>query len=196
MSLGLDMRARRACAGSLSGIWRGSKENIRARKGHFWRYAQAYMYVAKIAVYVERSQHTCNGSRVMYHKSWGRRHQIEVSKAQLTRSLLTFVSQDMLLVVRPPRLTCNGACAYTTRCVYPPPPSLRRRTAAPDTVALCEMCPLCNSRRCVKGRRRRMRRQPWFLVQHACLELRRLMPAGWPCQVGAGLLSLFASTFF
>ena len=41
-----------------------------------------------------------------------------------------------------------------------------------------------------------MRRRPWFLVRHVCLELRRLMPAGWPCQVGAGLLGLFASTFF
>ena len=35
---------------------------------------------------------------------------------------------------------------------------------------------------------------PWSLVRHACLELRQLMPAGRPCQVGAGLL-LFASTF-
>jgi len=33
--------------------------------------------------------------------------------------------------------------------------------------------------------------QPWFLVRHACLKLRRLMPAGRPCQVGAGLLGLF-----
>jgi len=48
----------------------------------------------------------------------------------------------------------------------------------------------------VKGRRRRMRQRPWFLVRHVCLELRRLMPAGLPCQVGAGLLGLFASTFF
>ena len=70
MSLGLDMRARRACAGR--GIWRGSKENIRARKGLFWRHAQAYMYLAKIAVYIEPSQHTCNESRGMHHQSWAR----------------------------------------------------------------------------------------------------------------------------
>jgi len=38
-----------------------------------------------------------------------------------------------------------------------------------------------------------MRQPPWSLVRHACLELRRLMPAGQPCQVGAGLLGLFAS---
>jgi len=124
----------------------------------------------------------------MHHKSWGRRHQIEVLKAQVTRSLLTFVLHDMLLVVRPPSLISNGACAYAASCVYPPPPSLRQRTAAPDTATLCEMRPLCYSRRCV----RRMRRRPWFLVRHACLELRRLMPAGWPCQVGACLLGLFA----
>ena len=37
-------------------------------------------------------------------------------EAQRTRSLQTFVSQDMLLVVRPLRLTCNGARAYTARC--------------------------------------------------------------------------------
>ena len=119
-----------------------------------------------------------------------------MSKAQRTKRLLTFVSQDMLLVVRPPRLTCNGTCAYTARCVYPPPLSLRRRTAAPDTAALCEMRPLCYSRRCVKERRKMMRWRPWFVVRHACFKLRRLMPAGWPCQVGAGLLGLFASTFF
>ena len=62
---------------------------------------------------------------------------------------------------------------------------------------LCVKCVLCTkSGRCVKGRRRRMRWRPWFLVRHVCLELRRLMPAGWPCQVGPGLLGLFASTFF
>jgi len=55
--------------------------------------------------------------------------------------------------------------------------------------ALCVKCAFCaRSGRCVKGRRRRMRGRPWFLVRHACLELRRLMPAGRPCQVGAGLL--------
>jgi len=41
-----------------------------------------------------------------------------------------------------------------------------------------------------------MRQRPWFLVRHVCLELRRLMPAGWPCQIGAGLLGLFTSSFF
>jgi len=49
------------------------------------------------------------------------------------------------------------------------------------------------SGRCVKGRRTRMRRPPWSLVRHACLELRRRMPVGRPCQAGAGLLGLFAS---
>jgi len=57
------------------------------------------MYLAKIAVYIIRSQHTCNKGSGMHHKSWGRRYQIEVSKAQRTMSLLTFVSQDMLLSV-------------------------------------------------------------------------------------------------
>ena len=158
MSLGLDMRARRACGGR--GIWRGSKENIRARKGLFRRYAHAYMYLAKIAVYIVRSQHTCNGSSGMHHKSWCRRHRIEVSKAPRTRSLLTFVSltfvsltfvsQDMLLFVRPPRLTCNSACAYTARCVYPPPLVLRRRIAAPVT-RLVLNAPFSLGGRCVKG---------------------------------------------
>jgi len=41
-----------------------------------------------------------------------------------------------------------------------------------------------------------MRQPPWFLVRHTFLELRRLMPAGQPWQAGAGLLGLFASTFF
>ena len=40
-----------------------------------------------------------------------------------------------------------------------------------------------------------MRRRPWFLVRHVCLELRRLIPAGWPCQVGAGLLGMGALNF-
>jgi len=58
-------------------------------------------------------------------------------------------------------------------------------------------CALCaTTRRRVKGRRRRMRRPPCFLVRHECLELRRLMPTGWSCQVGAGLLGLITSTFF
>jgi len=48
-----------------------------------------------------------------------------VSKAQRPRSLLTFVSQDMLLVVRPSHLTCNGARAYTGRCVSAPRRALR-----------------------------------------------------------------------
>ena len=43
---------------------------------------------------------------------------------------------------------------------------------------------------------KKVRRPPWSLVRHACLELHRLMPAGRPCQAGAGLLGLFASTFF
>jgi len=56
-------------------------------------------------------------------------------------------------------------------------------------------CALCaTTRQRVKGRRRRMRRLPCSLVQYACLELRRLMPTGRPCQVGAGLLGLIAST--
>jgi len=50
-------------------------------------------------------------------------------------------------------------------------------------------CALCaTTRRRVKGRRRRMRRPPCSLVRHACRELRRLMPTGWSCQVGASLL--------
>jgi len=54
---------------------------------------------------------------------------------------------------------------------------------------------LCaRSRRCVKGRRRRMRWRLWFLLRHACLELCRLMPSGRPCQVGAGLLGLFVNS--
>ena len=28
-----------------------------------------------------------------------------------------------------------------------------------------------------------------FLVQYACLELCRLIPSCWPCQVGAGLFT-------
>ena len=59
----------------------------------------------------------------------------------------------------------------------------------------CEMRRLCWERAMCEGRRRRMRRPPWSLVRHECLELCRLMPAGRPCHVGAGLLSLFASTF-
>jgi len=60
---------------------------------------------------------------------------------------------------------------------------------------LCVKYALCaRSQQCVKGRRRRMRRRPWFLVRHACLELCQLMPAGWPCQVGAGLLGLFVNS--
>jgi len=34
--------------------------------------------------------------------------------------LLTVVSQYILVVVRPPRITCNGARAYATRCVSAP----------------------------------------------------------------------------
>jgi len=160
------------------------------------------MYLAKIAVYIERSQHTCNGSRGMHHNSWGRRHQIEVSKAHRTRSLLTFVSQDMLLVVRPPRLTCNGACAHTARCVYPPPPSLRRRTAAPDTAALCEMRPLCYSRRCV---RKAKKDAPAAVVSRAACVSRappahasRLALSGWgrpPWSLRVNILLIIAVRF-
>jgi len=41
-----------------------------------------------------------------------------------------------------------------------------------------------------------MRQLPWSLVLNTFLELRRLMQAGRLCQAGAGLLGLFASTFF
>jgi len=143
----------------------------------------------------------------------------------------------MLLVVRPLRLTCNGARAYTARCfvrssscrqiwgrvighreccgseqgvhakkwpqgrvsdgsapfvvvaatlfVY-----TRHRQSSADVPPLlslvwCEKCAVCTvNGRCVKLRRRRMRRPPCSLVRHACLELRRLMPAGGPCQAG------------
>jgi len=57
-------------------------------------------------------------------------------------------------------------------------------------------CTLCaTTRPRVKGRRRRMCRLPCSLVRHACLEFRRLMPTGWSCQVGSGLLGLITSTF-
>ena len=66
-----------------------------------------------------------------------------------------------------------------------------RRGAEPR---LCVKYVLCaRSRQCVKGRRRRMRWRPLFLVRHACLELCRLMPAGRPCR--AGLLVFFLSFF-
>ena len=68
----------------------------------------------------ERSHRHGQGSGHVRTKGWGRRHQIYMSKNQPTRSLLTFVSQDMLLVVRPPRLTCNCARAYTACCVSAP----------------------------------------------------------------------------
>jgi len=59
-----------------------------------------------------------------------------------------------------------------------------------------EMRPLHHDQATCEGRRRRMCRPPCSLVRHACLELRRLMPTGWSCQVGAGLLGLITSTFF
>jgi len=37
---------------------------------------------------------------------------------------------------------------------------------------------------------------PWSLVRHAFLELHQMMPADRPWQAGAGLLGLFASTYF
>jgi len=41
-----------------------------------------------------------------------------------------------------------------------------------------------------------MRQPPWSLVRYVFLEFRWLMPAGRPWQAGAGLLGLFALTFF
>ena len=116
---------------------------------------------------------------------------------------------------------CPNLChsTYLARCICPP--NLQRCPCArhPLCVLPCSCplilgrsighrvrpvlhrprgkCALCaTTRRRVKGRRRRMRRPPCSLVRHACLELRRLMPAGGPCQVGAGLLGLIVSTFF
>ena len=41
-----------------------------------------------------------------------------------------------------------------------------------------------------------MYQPPWSLVRYVFLELLHMMPAGRPWQAGAGLLGLFASTFF
>ena len=117
-------------------------------------------------------------------------------KAQPTRSLLTFVSQDMLLVkASTSRNGHNAKCptgqrrswylrlrCSCTRATTSPPPTCRGSCHS----LKCAFC--ARSGLCVKERRRRMRARPWFLVWHVCLELRRLMPAGRPCQVGAGLL--------
>jgi len=59
-------------------------------------------------------------------------------EAQRRRSLPTFVSQDMLLIVRPALLTCNCAGAYTTRCVSAPVHALQageERLAIPCAAA-------------------------------------------------------------
>jgi len=53
-------------------------------------------------------------------KGLGKRHRIELSEVERATILLTFVSQYILVVVRPPRLTCNSARAYATRCVSSP----------------------------------------------------------------------------
>jgi len=116
---------------------------------------------------------------------------------------------------------CPNLChsTYLARCICPP--NLQRCPCArhPLCVLPCSCplilgrsishcvrpvphrprgkCALCaTTRRRVNGRRRRMRRPPCSLVRHACLELRRLMPTGWSCQVGAGLLGLITSTLF
>jgi len=70
---------------------------------------------------------------------------LEVERA---RNLLTVVSQYILVVVRPPRLTCNGARANATRCVSAPVRALRScedrplRVLGPIAV-LCEMRLFC-----------------------------------------------------
>ena len=57
----------------------------------------------------ERSHRHGQGMGHAGTKGWGRRHQMELLEVERATILLTFVSQYILVVVRPPRLTCNGA---------------------------------------------------------------------------------------
>ena len=106
----------------------------------------------------------------------------------------TYCSRCILVSSPPNPERCP--CARHPLCVLPCscPPILGRlighrlRPGPHQPHVKCALC--ATTRRRLKGRRRRMRQPPCSLVRHACLELRRLMPTGRPCQVGAGLLGL------
>jgi len=136
----------------------------------------------------ERSHRHGQGSGHVRTKGWGRRHQIYVSKNQPTRSLLTFVSQDMLLVKA--SMSKNGPIA---ECLTGQRLSWYLQLRCSCACAIASPQPTCHgschwlkcafyagSGWCVKGRRKRMRQPPWSVVRHAFLELHRLMLAGLP----------------
>ena len=126
-------------------------------------YVQAYMYLAKIAVHIVRSLHmqhgagrtrckevvgreniTCSG---VHHKSWGRRHRMQVGSPAKEKFAHIWVA------------------GHAARCASAPPNlqlcSCVHRSLCGSCHSFGVKCAVCvESGRCVKGRRRRMQQPP------------------------------------